>query len=397
MFDAEGCYSQGVLRISNTDQQIINRICDALREWQFRFVVEHTRRDSVKPVKVVRVVGGLREHLRFFHSVEPAITRKREILGQAVKSAARLRVVSVEPIGKSMRFYDITTTSEDFVANGVVSHNCYARPSHAYLNLSPGLDFETRLFAKVNAAERLCEELAKPGYICETISIGANTDPYQPAEREWTITRSILEVAAGCNQPVGIVTKNALIERDLDILAPMAARGLAAAFVSVTTLDHDLARKMEPRASAPARRIEAIRRLSQAGVPVGVMVAPVVPFLTDSGLEQVLEAAREAGARSAGYILMRLPFEVKDLFKDWLARHYPLKAAHVMSRVHQMRDGRDNDPNFGSRMRGSGELADLLRTRFEIACKRLGLNENRRSLDVSQFRPPKLNGQMDLF
>jgi DNA repair photolyase len=397
MFDAEGCYSQGVLRISNTDQEIIDRICDALREWQFRFVVENIRRDAAKPVKVVRVVGGLCEHLRFFHSVEPAITRKREILGQAVKSTARLRVVSVEPIGKSMRLYDITTTSEDFIANGVVSHNCYARPSHAYLNLSPGIDFETRLFAKVNAAQRLREELAKPGYVCSTISIGANTDPYQPAEREWKVTRSILEVVMECNQPIGIVTKNALVERDLDILAPMAEKGLVAVFISVTTLDHDLARRMEPRASAPARRIEAIRRLAHAGVPVGVMVAPIVPFLTDSATEQILEAARDAGALSAGYILMRLPYEVKDLFKDWLMHHYPLKAEHVMSRVKQMRGGRENDPDFGTRMRGSGEFADLLRMRFEKACRRLGLNEHRRVLDIAQFKRPRLHGQMDLF
>jgi DNA repair photolyase len=274
---------------------------------------------------------------------------------------------------------------------------CYARPSHAYLNLSPGIDFETRLFAKVNAAEKLREELARPGYFCSTISIGANTDPYQPAERDWKITRSILEVVAQCNQPIGIITKNALVERDLDLLAPMAEKGLATVFISVTTLDHDLARRMEPRASAPARRIEAIRRVARAGVPVGVMVAPIVPFLTDSAIEQILAAAREAGALSAGYILMRLPYEVKDLFKDWLMHHYPLKAAHVMSRVKQMRGGRENDPEFGTRMRGSGEFADLLRMRFDTACKRLGLNEHRRVLDIAQFKRPRLDGQMGLF
>ena len=274
---------------------------------------------------------------------------------------------------------------------------CYARPSHAYLNLSPGLDFETRLFAKVNAAQVLREELAKPGYVCSAITIGANTDAYQPAERSWKITRAVLEVAAQCNQPVNIITKNALVERDLDILAPMAEKGLASVFVSVTTLDHDLARRMEPRASAPARRIEAIRRLAQAGVPVGVMVAPVVPVLTDAETEHILEAASRAGAQSAGYVLMRLPYEVKTLFKDWLAQHYPLKAAHVMSRVKQMRDGRENDPRFGTRMRGSGEFADLLKLRFGSACKRLRLNLERRALDTTQFRSPRLDGQMDLF
>lgn len=274
---------------------------------------------------------------------------------------------------------------------------CYARPSHAYLNLSSGLDFETRLFAKVNAAQVLREELAKPGYGCSAITIGANTDAYQPAERSWKITRAVLEVAAQCNQPVYIITKNALVERDLDILVPMAEKNLAGVFVSVTTLDHDLARRMEPRASAPARRIEAIRRLAQAGVPVGVMVAPIVPVLTDAETEQILEAASEAGALSAGYVLMRLPYEVKTLFKDWLAQHYPLKAAHVMSRVKQMRDGRENDPQFGTRMRGSGKFADLLRLRFDKACQRLGLNRQRRTLVTTLFRPPRLDGQMDLF
>ena len=274
---------------------------------------------------------------------------------------------------------------------------CYARPSHAYLNLSPGIDFETRLFAKVNAAEKLREELAKPGHACSAITIGANTDGYQPAEREWKITRSILEVVAACDHPITIITKNALVERDLDILAPMAARNLVSVYVSVTTLDHELARRMEPRASAPARRIEAIRRLAQAGVRVGVMVAPIVPFLTDPETETILEAARDAGAGTAGYVLMRLPYELKDLFKDWLMHHYPLKAAHVMSRVRQMRDGRENDPEFGSRMRGSGEFADLLRMRFDKACKRLGLNEHRPPLDVTQFKRPRLDGQMALF
>ena len=274
---------------------------------------------------------------------------------------------------------------------------CYARPSHAYLNLSPGLDFETRLFAKVNAAEKLREELSRPSYRCSTISIGANTDPYQPVERQWKITRSVLEVAAECNQPVGIVTKNALVERDLDLLVPMAQRNLAAVFVSVTTLENEIARRMEPRASAPARRIEAIRRLAEAGVPVGVMVAPVVPLLTDSEMEKILEAAAQAGAKSAGYVLMRLPYEVKDLFRDWLAQHYPLMAAHVMSRVRQMRNGRENDPGFGSRMGGSGEFAQLLRMRFEKACRRLGFVEHRRQLDASQFRPPRLDGQGELF
>ena len=276
---------------------------------------------------------------------------------------------------------------------------CYSRPSHAYLNLSPGVDFETRLFAKVNAAELLRRELARPGYQCEVISLGANTDPYQPLEREYKITRGILEVLAACGHPVGIVTKSAMIERDIDILAPMARKNLVSVFISLNNLDHDLARRLEPRCPAPARRLEAMRRLSAAGIPVGVLVAPVIPFLTDHQIAPVLEAAYRAGARSAGYVLMRLPWEVKDLFRNWLETHYPLKAKHVMSRVREMRGGRDNDPDFGSRMRGSGEFAELLCRRFEIVCERRGYNsgQRNRSLDTTRFRRPLLDGQLALF
>lgn len=279
---------------------------------------------------------------------------------------------------------------------------CYARPTHAYLNLSPGIDFETRLFAKVNAAELLRAELARPGYACEMIALGANTDPYQPIERKYGITRQVIEVLAECNHPLGIVTKNALVERDIDLLAPMAPKNLVNVFISLNNLDHAIARRLEPRCSAPARRLEAIRRLAAAGIPVGVIVAPVIPFLTDDQIERVLEAAFEAGAREAGYTLLRLPYEVKDLFRHWLETHYPLKAKHVMSRVNATRGGRDNDPQFGSRMRGSGEIADLLRRRFDVACERLGFNTGRRngSLDTTQFRPPIGRGghdQLSLF
>lgn len=276
---------------------------------------------------------------------------------------------------------------------------CYARPTHAYRNLSPGIDFETRLFAKVNAAEALRAELARPGYKCEVISLGANTDPYQPVERHYGITRGILEVLSEYNHPVGIVTKNAMIERDLDILAPMAGKRLVNVFISCNNLDHEIARRLEPRCSAPARRLEAMRRLSEAGVPVGVLVAPVIPFLTDDQIEAVLGAAWAHGARQAGYVLLRLPWEIKDIFKDWLERHYPLKAQHVMSRVREMRGGRDNDPEFGSRMRGTGELSGLLARRFELASRRLGFNRGSRyvELDTSRFAAPGGAQQMALF
>jgi DNA repair photolyase len=275
---------------------------------------------------------------------------------------------------------------------------CYARPTHAYLNLSPGLDFETRLFAKVNAAERLREELARPGYRCDPIALGANTDPYQPAEREWGITRQVLEVLAQCEHPLTITTKSALVERDLGLLAPLAAKNLVRVHVSVTTLDHELARRLEPRASAPRRRIAAIRRLAEAGIPTSVFVAPVIPFLTDSELESVLEAGHQAGAQGAGYVLLRLPHEVKDLFKAWLEHHVPLKAAHIMSLVRQMRGGAENDPHFGTRMTGEGVFAQLIAKRFRVACERLGLTRERHhELDCSRFRPPGAGGQFALF
>jgi DNA repair photolyase len=279
---------------------------------------------------------------------------------------------------------------------------CFARPSHAYLGLSPGLDFETKLFAKPNAAELLKKELAARSYVCDLIAMGTNTDPYQPIERKYKITRSIIEVLAECNHPLGIVTKGALVERDIDLLAPMAAKGLVQVFISITSLDHDIARKLDPRASAPARRLLAVRRLVDAGIPVGVLASPVIPLLTDTGFEAVLEASREAGATRAGYSLLRLPHEVSGLFQDWLQRHYPLRAGHVMSQLRQMSGGRDNDPNFGSRMRGQGIYAELIRKRFDVACRRLAFDLSKRNqLDTSQFRPPQRDKsndpQLDLF
>ncbi|MFO1281963.1 MAG: PA0069 family radical SAM protein [Burkholderiales bacterium] len=267
---------------------------------------------------------------------------------------------------------------------------CYARPSHAYLDHSPGLDFETKLYAKPDAAKLLRDELARPGYVCDPIALGTNTDPYQPIEREWRVTRSILEVLARTSHPFSIVTKNALVLRDLDLIAPMAKRGLVKVYLSITTLDADLARRMEPRASAPARRVEAVGALARAGVPAGVMVAPLIPQLNDRDLESILEACARAGATSAGWILLRLPREVAPMFRDWLSVHYPDRAAHVMSLLRDARGGRDYDARFGERMRGRGVYAGLIERRFEIACRRLGLNVDREyaALDRSQFVPP---------
>ena len=278
---------------------------------------------------------------------------------------------------------------------------CYARPSHSFVNLSPGLDFETRLFYKRDARALLQKELSAKRYQCSPIALGSNTDPYQPIERKYRVTREILELLSDCDHPATIVTKGAaLIGRDIELLSSMAERRLVAVFISITTLDPNLKRTLEPRAAAPAARLAAIRRLAEAGVPVGVMAAPVIPALTDHELESILERAAGAGAQSAGYVMLRLPHEVSGLFKEWLDEHEPLKAAHVMSRIRAMRDGRENDPEFGSRQRGSGIYADLFRERFELAVRKLGLNSNhdRFELDTSRFRPPvPASAQQSLF
>lgn len=345
-------------------------------------------------MQYVRLRGGLAQNLRFFRLFDPCIARKRNIAGAAVKSRADLRVVAIEPLPGTRELFDITTGTGDFLANGVVSHNCYARPSHAYMGLSPGLDFETRLFYKAGAAARLTEELSRPRYQPKTIMLGANTDPYQPLEKRLRVTRSILEVLAEFHHPVAIVTKGALIERDLDILAALASERLVSVMVSLTTLDVDLKRRLEPRAASPAARLAAIRHLRAAGVPVGTLIAPVIPGLTDHELERLLGAAAEAGARCAGYVVLRLPHELKDMFRDWLAEHCPDRARHVMSRVHSIRGGRDNDPQFGSRMRGTGADAQLLRQRFDVALRRLGLERRMGfELDTTRFRRPDARGR----
>lgn len=264
---------------------------------------------------------------------------------------------------------------------------CFARPTHSYLGLSPGLDFESRIYAKVNAAELLEREISRKRYVPEPIALGVNTDAYQPVERDLRITRSVIQVMHDRGLPFAAITKSSLIERDLDLLAPMAERGQVMAAVTITTLDADLARTLEPRAATPARRLRTIRALSEAGVPVGVSIAPMIPFVTEPDMERVLEACAEAGATHASYIILRLPWEVAPLFKNWLAAHFPDRAERVMNRVRDMRGGKDYDSDFSKRMKGEGIWADLLRQRFRQAVKRLGLNERTNGiLDLSQFR-----------
>jgi DNA repair photolyase len=275
---------------------------------------------------------------------------------------------------------------------------CFARPTHAYLGLSPGLDFETRIFSKPRAAELLREELSRPSYRCEVLALGANTDPYQPVERELRITRSILEVLAECNHPVSVVTKSQLVLRDLDLLAPMAAKNLASVFVSITTLDPELAGRMEPRASAPEKRLETLRGLRDAGVPCGVLASPMIPALNDAELEKILKAAAESGAGTANYILLRLPLELKELFAEWLDAHYRAKAKHVEGLIREARGGDLYRSGFGERMRGTGVYAELLEKRFHAAVHRYGLDRTRPALDTSRFRTPRGPGaQMALF
>jgi len=269
---------------------------------------------------------------------------------------------------------------------------CFARPTHCYLGHSAGLDFETKLYAKRDAARLLERELANPRYRCEAMALGTNTDPYQPIEREYRLTRDILEVLERCDHPVGIVTKSALITRDIDILARMAQRKLAKVAISVTTLDRRLARAMEPRATTPPKRLDAVRQLSEAGIPVAVLVAPIIPALNDSEIERILEVARASGATSAGFVMLRLPLEIKQLFREWLQSEYPDRAARVIKLVQSMHGGRDYTAEFGLRQRGSGPYAAQIAQRFRLALKRLKLNTEREKLRTDLFRPPVLPG-----
>ena len=275
---------------------------------------------------------------------------------------------------------------------------CFARPTHAFLGLSPGLDFESKLFAKPDAPMLLEKELSASGYQPKTIAIGTNTDPYQPIERDQKIMRGILEVLERAQHPVGIVTKSALVTRDIDILARMAKRSLAKVAISVTTLDGKLARSLEPRASTPVKRLEALRQLAEAGIPTTVMVAPVIPALNDSEIERILDAAAHAGVKEASYVLLRLPLEVRDLFHEWLEANYPDRAQHVFKLIRDMRDGRDYDSQWGTRMKGTGPMAWMIGRRFEIACTRLGINKRRTKLTTDHFvRPGRGGEQLSMF
>jgi len=319
----------------------------------------------------------------------------------APSTGAPITSVTPHAVGKALSRNDSPDIHFDYGLNPYrgCEHGCvycYARPTHSYLNLSPGLEFETRIFAKTGIADALARELQSPRYVPSQIVIGSATDAYQPAERQWKITRSVIELLSRCDHPLAIVTKGSGVERDIDLLAPMARRNLAAVYVTITTLDGAMARALEPRAAAPHRRLRTIRALADAGIPVGVSVAPQIPFINDD-MEKVLEAAADAGATSAFYTVLRLPWELNAVFQEWLELHYPQRAARVMARVRDMRGGRDYDADFATRMKGQGVWAQLLAQRFGKSCARLGLNRERRDLDLGQFRPSALSGQANLF
>lgn len=266
---------------------------------------------------------------------------------------------------------------------------CYARPTHAFLGMSPGLDFESKLLMKPDVVDLLKKELAHPKYKCAPIALAMNTDGYQPIEREYQLTRQVIKVLSEANHPFSMVTKSSLVERDIDLIAPMAAKSLATIYLSITTLDRQIARRLEPRAAAPERRFETLRKLSEAGIPTGVMVAPVIPALTDSHMEQILEKAYQAGARKAGYVFLRLPHELTNLFEEWLQQYFPLKAQHVMSLVKQSRGGKSYQSDFGKRMRGEGIFADLLANRFKLSCQKLGMSGERTGFRTDMFKVPE--------
>jgi DNA repair photolyase len=369
---------------------------------------------SMKPSASLMVTQSLMDFRRDFigSGIDPDLRRGRGALSNASGRYEPLQHVA-EPdgwdIGEEARPLRTEVTLEK--AKTIISRNdspdlsfdrsinpyrgcehgcsyCYARPTHAYMGLSPGLDFETKLFAKTNAAVLLKKELSAPGYEAKTMAIGTNTDPYQPIEREHRLMRGILEILSEMNHPVGIVTKSALVTRDIDLLAPMAAKGLAKVAISITTLDRKLAREMEPRAASPQKRLETIRKLTGAGIPVTVLVAPVIPGLNDSEIEAILDAARKAGATEAGYVILRLPLEVRDVFRQWLLEHHPGKLRHVMSLVQSTRGGKDYDASWGQRQTGTGPFAWMVGRRFQMAAERLGFNQKRLKLRTDMFTKP---------
>jgi len=395
IFDAEGSYSCGILRISNTDARILEEILDCLAILGFDAVLEPP--DETRVAANVRLRGGLREKLRFFHTVEPCITRKRDIEAQALKSAADLRVVAVEPLGVDLPMYDLTTGTGDFIANGVVSHNCYARPTHEYLGLGAGTDFERKITVKPAAPALLREAFERPSWKGELVVFSGVTDCYQPLEASYRLTRGCLEVCAEYGNPVGIITKSPLVERDLDVLQELARKARVSVGVSIPIWDREHAHAMEPYVATPKRRMKTIERLAAAGIEVGVNVAPVIPGLSDADIPRILEAAHAAGARRAGFVFLRLPGSVKQVFEQRLRETLPLRADRVLNRVREARGGKLYDSRFGLRGRGEGTYAEAARALFDATVRRLRMNEGfQGGTEADTFRRPGRGRQLPL-
>ena len=403
IFDAEGHHAEQVLRISNTDRRLIAGIAGSLQKFGFNTVIEDPRRGTNKPVYNVRVRGGLRERLRFFHLTAPAITRKWDLQGHAIKHKDLLQVVSIEPLGLR-KLYDITTGTGDFIANGVVSHNCYARPTHEYLDMGAGTDFDTKIVVKRNAPELLREAFDKPSWKGELVMFSGVTDCYQAIERDLKLTRGMLEVCLEYKNPVSMISKSALVERDIDLFLALAKEARFHMHVSLAFSDDEMSRKIEPWAASPSRRFKVIERLAKAGVPVGVMLAPIIPGVNDSQMVTVLERAAAAGATSAGWVLLRLPHSVKQVFEERMRIVMPLAADKVLHRIRSTRGGEKlYDSRFGTRGRGEGPYADTIATMFETTTLRLGLNR-RGEMDDDEdagpttfCRPAPRTGQLSLF
>jgi len=394
VFDAEGSRSREIFRISNSNAELIAQIVTALERFDFDAVVERPKPNGVRDV---RVRGGRSEHLRFYHLTNPAITRKWDLEGRAFKNQRDLRVVSIAPVGERDLF-DITTGTGDFIANGVVSHNCYARPSHEYLDMGAGTDFDTKIVVKREAAALLREAFDKPSWRGELVMFSGVTDCYQAVEAELQLTRQCLEVCLDYRNPCSIITKSALIERDVELLAELAREAGCHVSVSLTWVDAELARAIEPWAPSPERRLKVIERLAAAGVPVGVMCGPMIPGLNDDQLVRVLERAHAAGATHAGWVLLRLPGAVKDVFEERLRTALPLAADKILHRIRETRGGdKLYDPRFGVRGRGEGPYAQAIAAMFDATVARLGLNRRDDGVFdvVSRFRRPK--NQLELF
>jgi DNA repair photolyase len=399
IFDAEGSRSVHILRISNTDPTIIERTVASLGRLGFDVVVERSAQKRQKPISSIRLRGGLREHLRFLHTTDPAIRRKWDLEGHAVKNGRRLGVRGVERVGVR-RLFDITTGTGDFIANGVISHNCFARPTHEYLGLGAGTDFDTKILVKRRAPELLREAFEKKSWKGEQVAFSGVTDCYQAVERKLELTRGCLEVCLEFRNPVSIITKSALVERDFELIAALAREADASVHVSLAFADAEMSRALEPWVPSPERRLRVVETFARAGVRVGVLLAPMIPGLNDSQMIELLERAQQAGATSAGWVLLRLPGAVAPVFEERLRATMPLRADKIMNLVRETRGGGERlyDPRFGARQRGEGPYAAMIATVFATTVKRLGLVRGAEPERPSTFRrPPRPGTQGTLF